>query len=114
MAKIIANKTPETSDNSVKTGLSSTEAIFARNKNVFLYLGLALAVVIGGFVFYKYQQKQKNTEAQAIMFQSVYAFEADSLDAALKGGPGVTGLVEIADQYSGTKAGDLASFYAGV
>src|SRR5690606_15446369 len=45
---------------------------------------------------------------------AVYDFEADSLNKALNGDARYKGLSAIADEYSGTKAGNLAKFYAGV
>jgi tetratricopeptide (TPR) repeat protein len=71
------------------------------------------AAVIGGFLFYNYRNTQER-DAQAAMFQAVYYFEADSLNAALKGDGQNEGLVSIADNYSSTKAGNLAKFYIGV
>ena len=47
------------------------------------------------------------------MFSPVFAFEADSLNKALKGSGGNPGLTNIADDYSATPAGNLAQFYAG-
>jgi len=63
-----------------------------------------------------YNQSQNDLKAQAEMYQAVFYFEQDSLDLALKGieNKDIRGLQDIADEYSGTKAGKLASFYTGI
>jgi tetratricopeptide (TPR) repeat protein len=94
----------------------STEELIEKYKKPAL-LGLAVVVaLVGAFAFYKYNQSESNTVAQSEMYQAVFFFEQDSLELALKGIPAkeVKGLQEIADEYSGTKAGKLASFYTGV
>jgi len=91
-----------------------SEDFVKKNKNVLLGAFVAIALVIaGGFAYYSYK-KNKEVEAQREMFQAVYAFEADSLNTALKGDARYKGLEYVSDEYSGTKAGNLASFYAGV
>ena len=80
-----------------------------------LVFGAALVVLltIGGYFGYKYYLNSQDGEAQRQMFQAVYYFEADSLDLALNGDGNNLGLVDIADEYGHTDAGNLASFYAG-
>jgi TolA-binding protein len=48
------------------------------------------------------------------MFRAVDNWEADSLKPALQGDGKLPGLNRVANEYSGTKAGNLANFYAGV
>jgi len=94
----------------------STEELIEKYKKPAL-VGLAVVVaLVGAFAFYKYNQSENNTVAQSEMYQAVFYFEQDSLELALKGIPSkeVKGLQEIADEYSGTKAGKLAAFYTGV
>lgn len=91
-----------------------SENFFNKYRNVLLgLLGVVAAAVIGGLLFYNYRASQER-EAQAAMFQAIYYFEADSLNVALKGDGQAKGLVAIADDYSSTKAGNLAKFYTGV
>lgn len=94
----------------------STEELIEKYKKPAL-VGLAVVVaLVGAFAFYKYNQSENNTVAQAEMYQAVFFFEQDSMELALKGIPAkeIKGLQEIADEYSGTKAGKLAAFYTGV
>lgn len=74
----------------------------------------AILLLIIGFFGYRYYQSTQDEEAQTEMFPSVFQFEADSLKKALSGDGANPGLVNIADSYGSTKAGNLASFYAGV
>ena len=81
------------------------------------FIAIALGVVllaVAGYFFYKYQMDEKNKEAQAEMFGSVYYFEADSLNKALNGDGKDLGFLNISEDYSGTKAGNLSNFYIGV
>lgn len=60
--------------------------------------------------FYKAPQEEQATNA---MFKAEQLFQRDSFLMALKGSGGQPGFLEIAKKYSGTKAGNLANFYAG-
>lgn len=94
--------------------LYGSEDFVKKNKSKLLGVFIAIAaVIVGGFLYYNYRSTQ-NVEAQNAMFQAVYYFEADSLSKALNGDGQNAGLLEIADDYSGTDAGNLANFYAGV
>lgn len=91
-----------------------SEDFVKQNKNVLLgVFALIAAAIVGGFMYYNHRVNQ-NVEAQAAMFQAVYYFETDSLNKALNGDGQYDGLVAIADNYSGTDAGNLANYYAGV
>ncbi len=80
---------------------------------VFGVLGLIALAVIGIFVWQWYVEQQE-VKAQKELFAAQFYFENDSLSAALKGDGTSAGVEKIAEEYSMTKAGDLAAFYAGV
>lgn len=94
--------------------IGKAESFFTSNKNILTIVGGAVIVIALGFLGYRYWVGQQNTEAQAAMYDSVYYFESDSLDLALKGSGGNAGLLEVADAYGRTPAGNLAKFYVGV
>lgn len=98
----------------LKKSVFSIENLFTKNKNVFTYIGGGLLALVALFFAYKYWVNTQETEAQASLYDAVYSFEADSLNRALKGQGGNMGLLAIADEYGNTKAGKLASLYAGV
>ncbi len=84
-----------------------------RNQNIlFGVLGLAI-LIVGGLTFFRFQQTNKNAEAQREMYQAIYYFEQDSLGRALNGDGNNYGFLDIIEQYSGTKAANISSFYAG-
>lgn len=94
--------------------LVQSEDFVKKNKSKLLGVFAAIAaLIVAGFLYYNYRNTQ-NEEAQQAMFQAVYYFEADSLNKALNGDGQYDGLLSIADEYSGTDAGNLANFYAGV
>lgn len=94
---------------------SKAEEFFNNKKNQNLLYGvLGLAIlIVGGLTFFRFQQSNKNAEAQREIFQAIYYFEQDSLGRALNGDGNNYGFLDIIDQYSGTKAANLSSFYAG-
>ncbi|HHB78111.1 MAG TPA: tetratricopeptide repeat protein [Saprospiraceae bacterium] len=75
-----------------------------------------LALLVGGYFFYKYRvQEPKQKEAVQQMFQAQYQFDRDSFKLGLTNpGGGYPGFVDIVEQYSGTPAGNLANYYAAV
>jgi predicted negative regulator of RcsB-dependent stress response len=98
----------------LKKEIFKVEDVFTKNKSIFTYIGGAVVALVAAYFAYNYYKSGQEKEAQAAMFDAVYSFEADSLNKALKGQGGNMGLNSIADDYSGTAAGKLASLYAGV
>jgi len=77
-------------------------------------LGLVAVAIIGIFAWQWYVTQQE-AKAQKELFSAQFYFENDSFNTALKGDASTTvGIEKIADEYSMTKAGDLAAFYEGV
>jgi TolA-binding protein len=75
-----------------------------------IFGGIILIVAMS--LYYSYDQSNKNTLATAEMAQAVGRYEAADYAAALDGDISFKGLVEIADEYGSTDAGNLARFYA--
>ncbi len=74
-----------------------------------------LIIGIGGWYAYQYFVKKPNEEkAIEAMFRAEEYFRMDSVNKALNGDGQSMGFVKIADKYSGTKAGELAAYYAAV
>ena len=95
--------------------VSKAEEFFSntRNRNLVFAIGGVIAAVVAGFLIYKILLDNQNEEAQREMFQAVYYFEADSLGRALNGDGINYGFLQIIEDYSGTDAANLASFYSG-
>jgi len=102
------------SSDAMASQIDKAQSFFQSNNKLFLVIGGALLVGILGFVGFRYYQDGREAEAQKALYRAVYDFEADSLSLALNGKGGNEGLLSIADNYSSTKAGKLANFYAGV
>jgi tetratricopeptide (TPR) repeat protein len=89
---------------------------FERNQRIIFGIlgGIALLVA----VFFIYRQLfliPKETEASEQMFQAEFQFQQDSFQQALLNpGGGYSGFLDIIDNYSGTVAANLATYYAGI
>ena len=102
---------------------SKTEDFVAKNQNIIIGVVGVIAVVLVGYLAYqKFVAAPKEDEAATEMFQAQQYFQqatdgvaSDSLyKLSLKGAEGKFGFVDIADNYSGTDAGNLANYYAGI
>jgi len=76
----------------------------------------ALVIVVGGWFVYQNLIKQpKEEKAMAQMWMAQTQFEQDSFQVALENpGGGYSGFLSIIQDYSGTKAANLAKYYAGI
>ena len=108
---------------SLDEGASRTEAWVEKNQKYILMLVGAVAVCVLGYLgFQQFIQEPKETEATNEMFQAQQYFEQaltapakDSLyNLSLNGGEGKYGFLDIIDNFGGTKAGNLAKYYAGM
>ena len=84
---------------------------FEENRNVVFGIlgGMVLLVIMGfGYGFFKDQQE---IQAQEVLSRAVRLYEANDWRVALDGNDTTTGLLEVVDEYGGTKAGNLAIYY---
>ncbi|MCW5912018.1 MAG: tetratricopeptide repeat protein [Cyclobacteriaceae bacterium] len=93
--------------------IANVEGWFENNPKVAIGIAAAIILVIGGFFGYRYYKSNQDDLAQSEMFQAIRYFEADSLNLALNGDGNNLGFLQIIEDYSGTKAGNLANYYAG-
>ena len=99
----------------VTQSLSKAERFFEENRKSITFIAVALFVIVGGYFAYLYlYQTPREKEAQDSIFTAQNYFEQDSLRLALNGDGQNYGFIDIADEYSGTKAGNLANYYAGI
>ena len=100
----------------VDEALSTSEAFLIKNKNVLLGAVVALVVIVGGFLGYKhFISEPKEQKASEAIFKGEQYFGDDNFEIALKGDSlGYAGFIKLADQFSGTDAGNLANAYAGL
>lgn len=109
--------------NTLDEGASKTEAWIEKNQKLVLgVIGAVAILVLGYFGYQQYIQAPKEAEAMNEMFQAQSYWEEaltapakDSLyTLSLQGGEGKYGFIDIIDSYSGTKAANLANYYAGM
>ena len=110
--------------NTLDETANKTEEWVAKNQKIILGIVGAIAVATIGFILYKsYIVEPKEEEALNNVYQAqVYFNDAlantqnpDSLfTLALNGGEGKLGFVGVAEQFSGSKAGNLSNYYAGM
>jgi tetratricopeptide (TPR) repeat protein len=99
----------------VEEALTKTEKFIEKNSNLLtIIVAVAAAIVLGYFAFQKFYLVPKEKEASAQIFMAEKYFAKDSLQLALNGDGQYPGFLEIADDYSITKTGNLAHYYAGV
>lgn len=96
--------------------ISTSEAFLIKNKNLLLGAVIALVVIVGGYMGYShFISAPKEVEASEAIFKGEQYFGADNFEAALNGDSlGYAGFIKLADEFSGTKAGNLAKAYAGI
>jgi tetratricopeptide (TPR) repeat protein len=78
------------------------------------YVLLAIIVIVAGFFAYRSLISEPNEKkATEAMFRAEEYYRLDSARLALNGDAINAGFLKIIARYSGTKAADMASFYAG-
>jgi TolA-binding protein len=78
------------------------------------YVLLAVLVIVAGFLGYRNMVSEPNEKkATEAMFRAEEYYRQDSARLALNGDNINAGFVKIISKYGGTKAANLASFYAG-
>jgi predicted negative regulator of RcsB-dependent stress response len=110
--------------NTLDSTASKTEEWVERNQKAILSVVLAVALVAVGYMLYnKFVVEPKEAEAVEDMYTAQKNFQmavdgtakSDSLyNLSLNGAEGKQGFLKIADEYSGTKAANLANYYAGM
>lgn len=114
MSKKVNNPVDESKVN-VAEVYSKTEKYVDDNRNTLLIIAAILVVLFAGyFAVTRLYLQPRSEEAMNLMWKAEYWFEIDSLDRALFGNESYYGFEYIADEYSNTNAGDLASYYAGI
>jgi len=113
----MAKKRNKTEDQfaQIEETLSKTEQYIEDNQKSLMIIVGAIVTVIALFIGYqKLYIAPMEKEAQADMFMAELYFQKDSFNLALNGDGQYLGFLDIADEYSRTKAGQLANYYAGL
>jgi tetratricopeptide (TPR) repeat protein len=79
------------------------------------YVLLGIIILVAGFLGYKYMVSDPNeAKASEAIFHAEEYYRMDSLKLALNGDNANAGFLKIISRYGGTRAANLAHFYAGV
>lgn len=92
---------------------TKTEEFVKSNQKLVFIIGGVIALIVAGFVIFKFYITSQDKIAQTEMFQAVFYFEADSLEKALNGDGNNYGFLDIMDEYPMTSSANLSAFYAG-
>ncbi|WP_304198468.1 tol-pal system YbgF family protein [Flavobacterium alvei] len=123
VAELEKNSTTAEVFSTLDATASKTEDFVAKNQRIIIGVVGAIALLTVGYLAYqKFVAAPKEDDAANQMFKAQQDFEkatngvaSDSLyKLALNGSEGKWGFVKIADEYSGTDAGNLANYYAGI
>ena len=96
--------------------LNQSEAFFIKYKKAVIATVVAIVVIITGVVLYKtYVSGPKEIKASTAIAKGQQLFMADNYQQALNGdSASFKGFAKLADEFSGTAAGNLANLYAGL
>ena len=100
----------------VEDALTQSEAFLIKYKNAIIGGVVAVIIIVAGFIMYKNLYAEPREEkGQAALFKGQEYFEQDAYEQALNGDSiGFVGFLKVADDFSGTKAANLAKAYAGI
>jgi len=104
-------KTVDTGDQEV---VDKAIGFWENNSKKIITVSVAIIVVVGGYLGYKNLiQLPKEQKANEELFAAENNFRKDSFNLALNGSGSTPGLLKVISKYSGTRAANLAHYYAG-
>jgi len=115
--------TAEVFDTLDETASRSEKWVINHQKNIFIFLGLVVAGVLAFMAYQKYVEgPNEKIAADELAYPKVHFQQASTASVAsdsiyqlgLDGADGKFGFIDIAENYSGTSAGNLANYYAGI
>ncbi|UKN01660.1 tetratricopeptide repeat protein [Paracrocinitomix mangrovi] len=97
------------------TNLTATENFFDKYKRPLMIAGGVLIVFIVGIIVYqKFVVEPKVEESQDVYWDAFYLYEeGDTTELAYQGNDQIMGFIDIASEYDGTPAGEIASYALG-
>ena len=113
---IMANKN-KTEDQfaQVEQALSKTEQYIEDNqKSLMIIVGAIVGIIVLFKAYQNFYIKPLEQEAQTEIYMAELYFQKDSFNLALNGDGQYAGFLDVADEYSSTKIGQLANYYSGL
>ena len=97
-----------------KNVVTEVEQFWEKRGKVISYIVGAIVVLVVGYLGYKdYIVEPKEKKATEAMYHAEEYYRMDSIKLALNGDAVNAGFVKVVSKYGGTKAANLAAFYAG-
>src|SRR5574343_566316 len=112
-----ANKPQEVITKSTEEKVvEKSQQFWSKNSKLIIIALVGIVVIVGGFFGYQAYQGPKELEANEAIWVAQQNFKMDSFQLALNGDNSKNnpGFLKVISKHSGTKAANLASFYAGV
>ena len=108
-------KKKEQANSEFMESLNKSEAFLTKYKKTIITCLVAIIVLIGAIILWKNYSASRNEKASTALARCQDLYMMQDFDKALKGDSlGTPGLIQIASEYSSTKAGNLANLYAGL
>ena len=98
----------------VENALSKTELWIEEHQKLIYGVIFAVLIIAGIIWGLKALNDRKDANASKEIFTAQKYFDKESYEAALTGDGNYLGFTEVYDQYSSTKTGKLAAYYAGI
>ena len=99
----------------IEESLTKAEMYVEENKNNLMTVVLAIVIGFSGFFAYdRFYVQPKENNAAIEMYNAESNFGQSKFQEALDGDEQFAGFLEIIDSYGGTKAANLAEYYAGI
>lgn len=99
----------------VNEGFGAATDFWEKYKKIIIGVSAAIILIAGGWLLYKNMVvKPKEERAAEAMFKAEEYFRNDSLTLALNGDGQNKGFLNVMKNFDGTKAANLAHFYAGI
>ena len=100
----------------VEEALTESEAFIVKYKNAIMGIIGAIIVIVAGYMAYQnLYEEPREKKAQEALFKGQQYLEQDAYEQALNGDSiGYAGFLKVIDEYSGTRAANLAKAYAGI
>jgi hypothetical protein len=99
----------------VNESLVRAKSFWEKYQKIIIGVAAAVILIVGGFYIYKKMFKEPAEERAAdAIFKAEQYFNAGSWDSTLNGDGQNKGVLNVIKSHSGTKAANLAHFYAGV
>jgi tetratricopeptide (TPR) repeat protein len=114
----MATEVKQTEPTARKTGeekvVQRTQEFWSKNNKFIGYAVTAVVLLVGGwFAYDNYVRQPKELKANEAIWRAEQYFRIDSFRLALNGDGANPGFLRVISRYDGTKAANLAKFYAG-